>query len=258
MLLIILILFSLALLVDWLAPKIPFSVERSVTEQVTPWVELEQTSTTQIYLQKLANDLAKAQDLPPEMTITVHYINDDTVNAFATLGGHIILLRGLLEKLPNENAVAMVLAHEIAHIKHRHPIKGLGRAAVFTLAVAMVSGATGSDIAGQILGEAGLLTALKFSRSQEQQADDTALTTLARYYGHVNGANDLFQVFDALQSTQGIETPALFSSHPHTNNRIQQVHDLAQQQGWSLDAPLTSLPHDFNHWLNASERKEPP
>ncbi len=258
LLLVVIILFALAFLVDWLAPKIPFSVERSVTEQVIPWHESEQSSPLRNYLQNLAEGLARAQDLPPDMTITVHYLNDDTVNAFATLGGHIIMLRGLLEKLPNENSVAMVLAHEIAHIKHRHPIKGLGRAAIFTLSVAMVSGATGSDVVGQILGEAGLLTALKFSRSQEQQADETDLAALARYYGHVNGADNLFQVFDTLQTTQGIEPPALFSSHPHSSDRIQQIGHLAQKSDWRLDAPLTSLPDGFSHWLNGSGRKGPP
>ena len=64
----------------------------------------------------------------------MHYDASDTVNAFATLGGHVVIYRGLLEKLPNENVVAMVVAHEIAHIKHRDPVAALGRGVAITLA----------------------------------------------------------------------------------------------------------------------------
>ena len=252
--LVLVLLFGLALLMDWLTPKIPFSMELRITQQISPWVEAENKAPMNDYLQTLAEELGLAQGLAPDMPITVHYLADDTVNAFATLGGHIILFRGLLEKLPNENALAMVLAHEIAHIKHRHPIKSLGRGAVFALAAAMVGGATGSDFAAHMLGEAGLLTALKFSRDQEQQADETALAALAQYYGHVDGADELFLVFDALQASVGIEPPALFSSHPHTADRIQHIARLAKVQNWPLEAPVQPFPEQFKRWLNAHKQ----
>ena len=237
------VLFSLALLVDWLAPKIPFSLEQRLVGMYTQTLEpAENTEEHRLqgYLQNLAGHLAGAAELPENMSITVHYLDDDTVNAFATLGGHIIMFRGLLEKLPNENALAMVMAHEIAHIKHRHPIKSLGRGVVISLAIALVTGATESDFIGSVLGQAGLLTGLKFSRSQEEEADATALAAVVARYGHVNGAADLFKVLG--QEYAGLEPPALFNSHPYSSDRITAIAELAQREAWDMNAEVTPLP----------------
>lgn len=51
----------------------------------------------------------------------------------ATPGGHVIIYRGLLEKIPNENTLVMLLGHEIGHIKLRHPVKALGKGVVIGL-----------------------------------------------------------------------------------------------------------------------------
>ncbi len=209
--------------------------------------QIKDSDTTR-YLQSLADRLAEAQQLPEEMTITVHYIADDTVNAFATLGGHVFFFRGLLESVPNENALAMVMAHEIAHIKHRHPIKSLGRAVVVGTATAVVSSAVGGNIASQVLGNTGLLTALKFNREQEEESDETALAAVARLYGHVGGSDTLFEVLKKAHEHEA-QPPEFFSSHPLTNNRMDNIAVLAQEQGWPLTGALTPLPADFKHWL---------
>ena len=46
--------------------------------------------------------------------MTVHAVQDPTVNAFATLGGHVFVFTGLVDSLDSENGLAMVLAHELA------------------------------------------------------------------------------------------------------------------------------------------------
>jgi len=141
-------------------------------------------------LKPLADRIAHAMDLPEEMKITVHYADVDEINAYATFGGHVVINRGLIDKLPNENALAMVMAHEIAHIKHRHPIRSLGRAAVVIIALMAVAGLQGNDVVGTIIGDTGALTLLSFSRGQESQADRSALEAVAGVYGHVAGALD--------------------------------------------------------------------
>ncbi|GHV18685.1 hypothetical protein FACS189493_8230 [Spirochaetia bacterium] len=47
-------------------------------------------------------------------------LDSPELNAFAATGGHIFVCRGLLASLTGEDAVAAVLAHEIAHIQLRH------------------------------------------------------------------------------------------------------------------------------------------
>ncbi|MDH4133887.1 MAG: M48 family metalloprotease, partial [Gammaproteobacteria bacterium] len=145
----------LAWTAESIAQRIPFETELQIASQYRG--KLPPRGPVADNLQALADRLAVAMALPPEMKITVHYVDDKTVNAMATLGGHIIVFRGLLEKMPSENALSMVLAHEIAHIRHRHPLMALGRGVVIGLALSTVAGFSGNDVTGRALGDAGLL-----------------------------------------------------------------------------------------------------
>lgn len=239
LLIVVAVTFLLAWSAESLVRYIPFSVEVSLAGKYAAQADHDDATTA--YLQKLAARLAAAQNLPQDMKITVHYVDEDTINAFATLGGHIVVFRGLLEKIPDENTLAMVISHEIAHIQHRHPIMSLGRGLVVGLALAALSGLSDIDIAGDVLGEAGLLTVLKFSREQELEADRTALAALAKVYGHIGGANELFKMFQDV-AVSSRQPPQLLSSHPHTERRIEAINTLAAEYGWQSDGTLTPLP----------------
>jgi predicted Zn-dependent protease len=247
---VIAIVASAALLLGYLADafsnRIPFGVELSITGNR---FKLESTAPRmETYLNALAVKLAAAQNLPGDMSIAVHYVDDDTVNAFATLGGNIVMFRGLLEKLPNENALAMVLAHEIAHIKHRDPIRGAGRGVVIGLALSMVSSTLGNAVTDQVLAGGGMLTVLQFSREQESAADETALETLRVHYGHVVGAADLFEVLD--KSGPGFSPPEFFNSHPLTQNRVERIRELAAKSGNATTPEPQPLPRDYAAWMS--------
>ena len=232
---------GLALLAEHLVRYVPFEMEKDIAAKY-PGKLPARTAVTD-YLQTLADQLAAAQDLPAEMRITVHYVDDNTVNALATLGGNVVFFRGLIEKLPNENALAMVMAHEIAHIKHRHPIIALGRGVVVGLALAALTNLSGNGLAGNVLSDAGLLTVLSFNRDQEAEADRSALAALARHYGHVSGADTFFVTMQELPAHKSRENiPTFMSTHPATQDRIEALRALAQQKGWAMDRPTSPLP----------------
>ena len=249
----------LTLLADRLAVYIPFEVEMQMASRVTDGLSAEEVESLpiEIYLNKLADKIAAEQDLPPEMQLTVHYVDDELVNAFATLGGHLFMFRGLLEKLPHENAVAMVLAHEIAHIKHRHPIRSMGRGIIFGLAITMVSSTLGNAMTDQVLTNTGGLTVLKFSRDQESEADQTALNALYRLYGHVDGADLLFKVLE--QATEGdpLQTPEFFSTHPLSERRIDNIRTFQREHAATADVVIAPLPDQFATWLIPAVVEEP-
>ncbi|MBQ0798771.1 MAG: M48 family metallopeptidase [Porticoccaceae bacterium] len=215
----------LSLVAGRLVRFIPFETELRLSEKAlsTSSIEIPQLSPQQqeveVYLQALADKLAIAQVLPDGMTITVHYIDDDTVNAFATLGGHVVMFRGLVEQLPHENALAMVMAHEIAHIKHRDPLVAVGRGLTVGLALVSIAGMGDSGVASMFFGQVGLMTALNFSRQQETAADEEAVQTLLRQYGHVLGAEVLFEVLQ--DNSESLEPPVFLSTHPVTEKRIE-------------------------------------
>jgi beta-barrel assembly-enhancing protease len=246
----------LGLFADRLAHHIPFKLEQKIA--ANELLGDSEPGPMQDYLESLVLKIVSAQELPPDMPITVHYLDEDTVNAFATLGGHIYMYRGLLEKLPNENTLVMVLAHEIAHIKHRHPIRSLGRGITIGLALSMVNSSLGDMMVDKIVGNTGMLTALTFTRDQERQSDETALDTLMSIYGNLSGADQLFGV---LQEAEGsVKIPEFFSTHPVSENRIQRIHAFSKQISAATDAAeTTSLPEDFPQWLSLkSETEEEP
>jgi predicted Zn-dependent protease len=224
----------------WLARFLPFSTELELAHKFEASVPKD--SPQRAALQVLADRLAAASDLPPSMTVKLHYADQPTVNAFATLGGNVVVYRGLIEKLDNENALAMVVAHEIAHVKHRHPIASIGRGVAIGAMLSLISSSAGQSMAGSVLGQAGLLTQLTFSRAQEEQADATALAALAATYGHVAGATDLFERLRGSEGKNAESLPQFMLTHPHLSERVDRLRSLAGRRGWTLEGDRLPMP----------------
>jgi predicted Zn-dependent protease len=224
---------------DRLAKYLPYSAETAIAGRFES--SLPEASDTSQYLQTLADRLIAAQTWPERMTVRVHYVDDDTMNAFATLGGHVVVHRGLLAKLPSENALAMVLSHELAHIKLRHPISTAGRALVFGVAIGVISSAAGGDVVSRVLGSAGLMSALSFSREQERAADAEGLQALVALYGHAAGAQDVFRVLERELERLPAQPPAFLRTHPVDADRVEAIATQARERGWSLNGEQVPL-----------------
>jgi len=232
---------------EWVAPHIPFAWEKRLEE---PFVETFQNdkaanASIESTLQQLADRLSAEMDLAEGVRITLHYVDDEKVNALATIGGNIFMYRGLLERLQSEEGLAMVLAHEIAHVKHRDVLAALGSGVLVSLASSFVLGDAGG--VGDLLGHETLLAMLNFSRAKEKRADLDALRAVVRLYGHGGGATDLFKVFKTMEREAGGERKTdLFTSHPLTPNRLKDLHGVAKTQGWPMDGPRRALPNNLN------------
>lgn len=241
--LILVAVLALSLLAGQLARHVPFEQERALAGSLGRWLPETPAEPAhrerQQYLQQLADRLATAMDLAPEMTLTVHYSASNTVNALATLGGHIVVFQGLIDTLPSENALAMVMAHEIAHIRHRHPIVAMGRGFAVMFALSSLAG-IGDGAMQQWLTGVGMLPILSFSRSQEEQADADALQAMLRTYGHVGDAAAFFEHI-ARQQTSG-EPLAIFSTHPGHEERIERIRQFAQSHDKQEATATTPLP----------------
>ena len=233
----------LAMLANYLAPLIPFSMEKKLLSQMdTTWRDEEQEVNTvdrkrEEYLQQLGAKLATAMDVPDGIQHNIHYSKGNTVNAYATLGGNIILYRGMLRKLPHENAVAMVLAHEIAHVKLRHPIVAAGRGITVMLALASMTGLGDNGMIAGLINQIGITSTLGFSRQQESKADEQALLALQKYYGHVAGAEVLFKV---LEDQATAKSPDFLNTHPGSARRIRRIKEFAHEH--ASDGEVTALP----------------
>ena len=238
------LIISVSALLDWGSKFIPFSFEQQISE---PLVEKyldeypKKSHEIDLYLQQLADQIVPLMALDEDINITLHYVNQTTVNGMATLGGNIFIFRGLLEKLPNENALVMLLAHEIAHVKLRHPIKALSKGVLISLLLAIISGQSNADVSGLLSGTS-QLAFLGFSRAQEQEADTEATQLSGYYYQHTQGSIELFNVLLAENEATTISSLALFNSHPNINERIKAVTQQSKTHKWSTQGVIVEIP----------------
>ncbi len=223
----------------WLATLIPIEKEMLLAGEMEI-VEFKESATQQ-YLARLARELAEHMEIPSQYRIKVYYDEEPVINAFATLGGHVIFYKGLIKQLNSENALAMLIAHELAHVKHRDPIASLGQGIAISTGFELILGKV--DIG--ILGNTGLYTQLKFSRDMESAADEEALAAVYRNYGHLAGALDLYEVFLDAQDEDIKFFPAFLATHPLTAKRIENLRSLAKDNNWPLEGKKTALPNGF-------------
>jgi predicted Zn-dependent protease len=242
----------LGLMAEKLAAHIPYSTERELLSDKELFIDDDHPEIT-TYLGNLSERLGAYMDLPEDMEITVHYMDQDIENAFATLGGHIYIYRGLMQLLPGENALAMVVAHEMAHIKHRHPIIAMGRGVVIGLFLASIAGFSGDHFVGQIVSDAGMITLLSFNRDQERDADVTALTAVAGHYGHIAGSEILFETLLTLEEKYPMNPPEFLRTHPLGKKRIENIRWLAEKNNWNIDGKLTPIPDNILQLLKNKE-----
>ncbi len=223
---------SLILNAHRIAPYLPFSVEQQFVKPYEAMMDWNQAGDEKIeaYLQDLAEKLAESMELPEAITLSVHYLNMEESNAFATLGGHIFVTRNLLLDMPDENSISMILAHEISHIKNRDPAASMGRGILLNL------------ILGNFLGNAQSLENLysfgmqmglsSYSRQQEKRSDLDALDGLYKHYGHIGGY-DVFFVKMLTLKKEGIKTRGL-QTHPDLDQRLEYMASVVSSQAYPV------------------------
>lgn len=236
--LIIILALAFSELGAYAARHLTLEQEVSLAQHMLPAMR-EQTAaapaaaTEQEHLQNLANRLARHMALPAAMPITVHYSQEPVVNAMATLGGHIVIYQGLLDATKeSETALAMVMAHELAHIKLRHPATAMGRGFAVAVLLSTFAG-FGDNVLQGWANSVGTLTVLRYSREQEAAADALALETVYREYGTVKGAEIFFEHASAEDS--GLNPPAIMSTHPSHEERIRKIRQFEKTGSGTRD-----------------------
>jgi Zn-dependent protease with chaperone function len=217
----------------WVAPKLPFKHEQALAERLFDDREGALQGDTaarerRLALQALADRVAAVMDLPPGMRVVVSDEPSAVVNAYATIGGRIRLFHGLLRRLPSEETLAALLAHEIAHVKHRHVAAGMGHALAVSLLLAVVWPEGGAQAAQAVLGGAVNLALLGYSRDAERQADADALAASLALYGHGGGVKALFAALPLDEASSGA---TWLRSHPEGAERLALLEAAAAERG---------------------------
>lgn len=152
------------------------------------------------------------------------------LNAFAMPGGKVGVFSGLIDFCENEEQLASVIAHEIAHVAARHTherfsqgmlLKPLGVATAVGVGatvggVGVYAPSLGSSAGGGIA----TVTQLAFDRGKELEADHIGLIYMAKSGYDPREALKLLQRMEDHMNTQGAKgPPAWLSNHPQFPDR---------------------------------------
>jgi len=154
--------------------------------------------------------------------------DDSTPNAFALPGGKVGVNSGIFKVARNDAQLAAVIGHELAHVVAGHSGERmstgiLGAVGVAVLDTALGSGRSSSQraVTSGVAGAAVGLGMLRFSRSQELEADRLGALYMARAGYDPHESIQLWQNFAADRSqTGGSRAPAFLSTHPLDSTRI--------------------------------------
>jgi len=152
----------------------------------------------------------------------VNLIGSKQVNAFCMPGGKIAFFYGLLDQLKlNDDEVAMVMGHEIAHALREHARERVGKNAATSGLIELGAALFGLGSGGRYLaGLGGQLLTLRFGRDDESEADKVGLDLAARAGYDPRAGVTLWQKMGA--ASRG-SPPQWLSTHPAGESRIQQI-----------------------------------
>lgn len=150
---------------------------------------------------------------------TFNVIQDDTANAFALPGGKVGVNTGMLNAVENDDQLAAVIAHEIAHVTARHASERMSRQALTQAGVGVLGSALDSQTGAQLMAQAAQLgLILPFSRSQESEADKIGMRYMAQAGYDPRAAVQLWENFAKRESSG---TPEFMSTHPLSGERAE-------------------------------------
>ena len=192
------------------------------------------------YINEIGHRIA-AQTNDGDHDFTFFVVDDPQVNAFALPGGYIGIHTGLIEASRNEDELAGVLAHEIAHVTQRHIARAVhanSRQSILTTALmlgAIILGAAGGS--GDVLQGAMAVAQgtaaqqrINFTRHNEYEADRIGIGALADAGFDPHGMASFFEVMTRLQpGTPDRRLPEFLRTHPVTTARIAEARNRARQ-----------------------------
>jgi len=197
--------------------------------------ELE-SDTVQSCLDSMKHRLCAANAIE-DSTITLHILLKDDVNAFALPDRHLVVYSGLIRYCDSPEELSGVLAHEIAHMEHRHVMKKLMKEVGLSMLTTMAGGESGGEIGRATVR---LLSSTAFDREQEHEADTAAVHMMAKAgIDPEHLANFLFRL-----SQEKYNIPKRFellSTHPNSQDRAAEILKLRKEERFDSRSVTDSL-----------------
>ncbi|NOY70249.1 MAG: M48 family metalloprotease [Deltaproteobacteria bacterium] len=248
--------FAFGLIMPGYATAITIFEEKKLWDEFYQTLSQQYTIIDDPVINRYVNGLGKkilAAAPPQPFEFHFHVIREDAINAFAAPAGHIFVFSGLFAIMENEDELAGILSHEIAHATCRHistMIEQSKKTNMLTLAgiaAGILVGLGGAASAGSALTFGSLATgqsiSIAYTREHEMQADQIGRTYLEK------AGYSVYGLINALKSIRSREwfgkesVPAYLMTHPATGDRIVYLDNLVK--GKKAPTPVKSYVFDL-------------
>jgi predicted Zn-dependent protease len=174
-------------------------------------------------VQEVGRRIAQASP-HPEWDWEFTLFDNDEPNAFALPGGKVGVNTGLFKVAENDDQLATVIGHEVAHAIARHGSERMSQALLAQgLGAIAVGGGVNPQLVEMASQAATLGIILPYSRTQESEADHIGLLYMAEAGYDPREAIPLWENFNAFG---GARPPEFLSTHPAPESRIQRLQEL--------------------------------
>ncbi|NKC32999.1 M48 family metalloprotease [Falsiroseomonas selenitidurans] len=237
----VVILVVLAFLVALVAPG------RAVAQSAPQRIVTIRDAETENLVRRLSHPLFRTAGVDPGL-VRITLIQNRAINAFVSTGNRLFIHTGLIQQSGTVRELVGVLAHETGHIAGGHlaRLPEEMRAAMLRSVAAMLlggvaaaaSGQSGALAAGMLGGQASAMGEFyAFTRSQEQSADQAAVTYLDRLGWSSRGMEALLEkLLDQELLVVGRQDP-YFRTHPLSRDRLEFAREHIARSRFA-DAPM--------------------
>lgn len=194
----------------------------------------------------------------PDIKYRFAILNSDEINAYSCPGGYTFVTKGLLKQLDNEDQLAGVLAHEIAHVSQRHIEKEIKKqksmGAVFEAGMTYahdsgnISGAEKEAI--EKLGEASwdILISKGLAQTDEFESDRVGTDNIYKMGYNPYGVYQVLEKLEKLEKAGGGgKMKVIMSTHPPASKRLKQLEKHIKKQG--MDTNRTLLADRYKNFM---------
>lgn len=159
----------------------------------------------------------------PNFQWEFHTVKKNELNAFCLPGGKVFVYTGMLDFVgKDDDQLAAIMGHEIAHAIARHGAERASQAQATNVGIALLGVVTGMGSTAQqgasALSEIGIL--LPYSRLQESEADHIGVILAAKAGYDPHAAITLWE---NMEKQGGSSTPGFLSTHPVNSQRIKDL-----------------------------------
>src|SRR2546430_3272121 len=205
------------------------------------------------YFRGIGQRLSQNRTLPA-LKYRFQIVNSKEVNSLGFPGGAVYIYRGMLQMASNDDELAAMLAHEIAHVASRHGTAQLTRQLIVQAPIAIAAGLTATEVWKEQLSKFGISLGidapfLRYSRDQELEASLMAVRLMAAAHFDPNAFRTLLEKVNETTTGEAPRAPAFVFNHPQSETIAPEIAEEIDRVATTRHARASADFHGFQTTL---------